>query len=314
MGAAKRVELSKRAEAQIAASRKAEPPFEDLEKRLRQEETTRIEVPPPPKNGYERRRPLVATYGADPDLAPAYAEWDAAELAERARRQSAQRGGGPDGLGAVVPDPANSNTSPDGNVSRIEPRFDGGRPARQAAQPDREAAATDNVVHIQDMRAPASPVGPVGVADPAGALATIASATANLRTALAARHEEPLPRMFAGQATAAMPAESATFPDDQFEHAEAYQAVLEPAGEPRVDVTVHERRVTFSVPAESELPGAIGRAAAALASEPAEASGGAPENNDVTVTTALLARPMNAASEGSGQADWRKNEHMDIVL
>lgn len=278
MGAAKRVEQTKRAEREAAAERRPEPPFEALAKRLSQEETSKIEVPPRAKNGYERRRSTPATFGADPALAGAFAEWDAAEQIERARR-TAQ--GGALGLGAVVPDPANSNTSPDAVIARIEPRFDSRPVARSAGERD---SAPDNVVHIQDVRGPAaevaSPSAPVGPA-----------AVGGIGQALA-RREDPLPRIFAEVAEAA---ETAPSPDFAAQEPAIAEATLEPvAGEARVDVTVHERTVRFSVPAESELPGAVGRAASALALE------------EMSQSDALMGETV-IASQGvlTGPEEWR---------
>lgn len=243
MGAARRVEQRNKAQAE-AAPQLREPPLEALEKRLRQEETRWPEEAPKPKHGY-RRRPIEAvgaTFGADPELARAFADYDAREQAERARQQRTRSG-----LETIRPGMESAESA----LPRMEDGKTEPRPAPRAPAGEREAASGggDNVVHIGDLRPGQSPA--ASISAPQGPFTASAGTSNTLRQALAVAEQEPLPRIFAGQA-----APAPTVDADQV--VETPEARLEPKIEPRVDVTMRERTVTFSVPAaDGRLPDAI---------------------------------------------------------
>jgi hypothetical protein len=284
MGAARRVEQRNKAQAE-ATPQLREPPLEALEKRLRQEETRWPEEAPKPKHGY-RRRPaetVGATFGADPELARAFADYDAREQAERARQQRSRSG-----LETMRP----GMESVDAGITRLDEGKAEPRLTPRAPAGEREAATGggDNVVHIGDLRPGQSAA---SVSGPQGTYTASAGPSGALRQALAVSGEEPLPRIFAGQA-----APAPTVDTDQV--VETPEARLEPKTEPRVDVTMRERTVTFSVPAaDARLPDAI----TGLSDEPAiEAVEPTDVLEDAVQSLTALAAPHVVSGSPAGRA------------
>jgi hypothetical protein len=174
-------------------------------------------------------------FGADPGLARAFAEYDAREQAERARAFRARSAADLKTTGET-----------EATVTRMDSGRSEARPMAAARAVDRETGP-DNVVHIGDLR-PGQPSAP---SMPQASASAGPSMTSSLRQALARVDEEPLPRMFAGDMQVA-----AAAPDADSEAT----VRLEPADEPRVDVTLRERTVTFSVPAtDARLPDGLSR-------------------------------------------------------